>query len=104
MRMETDSKNYPVWSSTSEITSPKGMTIFYKYIVYDKNTNNYFWEFLPTNANRKFVALQAGITTVFDQKGTLESSSENKLPSDFYFKDNEDSSILDLHKGNSYVV
>lgn len=74
--METNGQLYPSWISTLEITLPKGVSILYKYILYDKRSKMYIWETLPNNLNRKYQAVSPGFTTINDQKGKFESYYE----------------------------
>ena len=76
MKMETNNEIYPTWISTSEITLPKGVSILYKYVLYDKKSKTFIWESLPNNQNRKYQAVSPGLTTINDQKGKFESYYE----------------------------
>ena len=76
MKMETNCQVYPTWTSSNEITLPKGVNILYKYILYDIKSRLYVWETLPNNLNRKYQAVSPGLTTINDQQGKLESYYE----------------------------
>jgi hypothetical protein len=99
MKMETNSQIYPTWTSSCEITLPKGVSILYKYIIYDKKHKVYIWESLPNNINRKYQAVSPGLTTINDHQGKLQSyyekaSDEVIMKEDTYFHD----SIKDINK------
>lgn len=91
LTMTTSESTYPVWESTQEITGPVGMEIYYKYVIYDKNKNNYIWEELKDNENRKHSITSSGIFVVNDEKGSfnsfiqkiMEPSQDYDFPMDF---------------------
>jgi hypothetical protein len=88
--MTTDETKYPIWESTQEITGPIGMEIYYKYVIYDKNTNQYIWENLNDNINRKHKINNSGIFVINDKiKDTtsiiqklMEPSNDSDFPLD----------------------
>ena len=71
--LSTDPSIYPVWKSSIEISCPVGMEIIYKYVLKDSE-NNFIWENLPNNENRKFTVSTPGKFVVVDEKGNNNSN------------------------------
>ena len=71
--LTTDPSIYPLWKSSIEISCPVGTEIIYKYVLKDSE-NNYIWENLPNNENRKFTVSTPGKYVVVDEKGNNNSN------------------------------
>ena len=77
--MSTDESKYPIWESTQEITGPIGMEIYYKYLIFDKEKNEYQWEKLEENSNRKHKISHSGIFVISDKMEERNSTIQKLL-------------------------
>ncbi len=63
------------------------MEIYYKYVIYDKNTNQYIWEVLNDNINRKHKINNSGIFVINDKikdnTSIIQKLMEPNIDSDF---------------------
>ena len=57
--METNEKLFPMWESKEELTCPIGMTIEYKYIIFNENGSKEY-ENLPNDSKRILTMKQTG--------------------------------------------
>lgn len=68
IQMITDKTSYPQWKSKIEITCPIGMTIEYKYLLY--NGTDYIWEPLPNaTPHRKITITIPGHFIIINKNG-----------------------------------
>ena len=70
MLMTTNKDNYPMWESDGKITAPVGMEIIYKYLFYNKDKNDYYWEDLKEETNRRFTIPSSGVFILYDEEGS----------------------------------
>ena len=66
--------NTSIWESQKSIECPVGMTIEYKYLIFDSKTNKKIFEKLPNNSNRSITAKKPGQYIILDKKGELKAN------------------------------
>lgn len=102
--MITDKDSYPQWKTKIEITCPIGMTIEYKYLVY--NNSDYIWEHLPHTAPHRIITMSIpGHFIIINKNGseaseikniTLDSSSLSSSSKNLFEIGRENQDLLSL--------
>ena len=78
--LKTNPNIYPNWESNYSLSIPIGMTIEYKYVLFDQN-NNQEWEQLPNYSVRTITMKRPGNYLIINQKGNLDLKIINKSKS-----------------------
>ncbi len=76
--METNENLFPLWESTIDLICPIGMTIEYKYVIFNENGEKEF-EQLPNNSKRILTMKQTGNFLIINKQGDINYLKTKKL-------------------------
>ena len=78
IKMETNENLFPLWESTIDLICPIGMTIEYKYVIFNENGKKEF-EQLPNNSKRILTMKQTGNFLIINKQGDINYLKTKKL-------------------------
>ena len=98
--MNTNEKLFPMWESSIDLTCPIGMTIEYKYVIFNENGEKEF-EKLPNDSKRILTMKQTGSFLIINKQGDTQMMGViEKLKEIIYkCKENDFINILFLSDG-----
>lgn len=77
--LHTNKDLYPVWELDGEIFVIRGITIEFKFLIFNEFTKQYRWEILPNNSNRTYNVTTSGSHVIHSIEGSiLPKTSNNK--------------------------
>ena len=89
MIMETNESLFPIWESQSELICPIGMTIEYKYVIFNENGSKEY-EILPENSKRILTMKQTGNFLIINKQGDSNYLKIKKINKKDTEENNED--------------
>ena len=94
--MNTNEKLFPIWESSIDLTCPIGMTIEYKYVIFNENGEKEF-EKLPNDSKRILTMKQTGSFLIINKQGDSHYLKTKKLEN----KNEDEQNELKLNDDNN---
>ena len=94
--METNEKLFPMWESKEELTCPIGMTIEYKYVIFNENGSKEY-ENLPNDSKRNLTMQQTGKFLIINKQNDNNYLKIKKLDKQNNDEEKKNDNLNDLN-------